>query len=98
MGSKVKGFRLERDSNGEVSVPKNAYFGAQTQRAVENFEIGWPFDFSLILPYVIIKKCAAKTNFSQKKLSKKISDAIIFACDDILNNPEKYSDEFLQLL
>ena len=94
MGSKVKGFRTERDSNGEVSVPKNAYFGAQTQRAVENFEIGWPFDFSLILPYVIIKKCAAKTNFSQKKLSKKISDAIIFACDDILNNPEKYSDEF----
>ena len=94
MGSKVKGFRLERDSNGEISVPKNAYFGAQTQRAVENFEIGWPFDFSLILPYIIIKKCAAKTNFSQKNLSKKISDAIIFACDDILNNQEKYSDEF----
>ena len=94
MGSKVKGFRLERDSNGEISVPKNAYFGAQTQRAVENFEIGWPFDFSLILPYVIIKKCAAKTNFSQKNLPKKISDAIIFACNDILNNPEKYSNEF----
>ena len=34
MGSKVKGFRLERDSNGEMSVPKNAYFGAKTQRAV----------------------------------------------------------------
>jgi len=94
MGSKVKGFRIEKDSIGEISVPKNAYFGAQTQRAVENFKIGWPFDFSLILPYVIIKKCAAKTNFSQKKLSKKISDAIIFACNDILNNPEKYSDEF----
>ena len=94
MGSKVKDFRLEKDSIGEISVPKNAYFGAQTQRAVENFKIGWPFDFSLILPYVIIKKCAAKTNFSQKNLPKKISDAIIFACNDILNNPEKYSNEF----
>ena len=94
MASKVKGFRAEKDSIGEILVPKNAYFGAQTQRAVENFKIGWPFDFSLILPYVIIKKCAAKTNFSQKNLPKKISDAIILACNDILNNPEKYSNEF----
>ena len=94
MASKVKGSRVEKDSIGEILVPKNAYFGAQTQRAVENFKIGWPFDFSLILPYVIIKKCAAKTNFSQKNLPKKISDAIIFACNDILNNHEKYSNEF----
>ena len=94
MASKVKGSRVEKDSIGEILVPKNAYFGAQTQRAVENFKIGWPFDFSLILPYVIIKKCAAKTNFSQKNLPKKISDAIIFACNDILKNPEKYSNEF----
>ena len=40
MGIKVKGFRLEKDSFGEISVPKNAYFGAQTQRAIENFQIG----------------------------------------------------------
>ena len=71
MGSKIKGFRVEKDSIGKINVPKNAYFGAQTQRAVENFKIGWPFDFSLILPYVIIKKCAAKTNFSQKIYQKK---------------------------
>ena len=71
MASKVKGFRAEKDSIGEILVPKNAYFGAQTQRAVENFKIGWPFDFNLILPYVIIKKCAAKTNFSQKIFQKK---------------------------
>ena len=49
MGSKVKGFRTEKDSIGKINVPKNAYYGAQTQRAVENFEIGWPFDYSLIL-------------------------------------------------
>ena len=94
MGSKIKGFRVEKDSIGKINVPKNAYFGAQTQRAIENFKIGWPFDFSLILPYVIIKKCAAKTNFSQKNLSKKISNAIIYACDDILSNPDKYSEQF----
>ena len=94
MGSKIKGFRVEKDSIGKINVPKNAYFGAQTQRAVENFKIGWPFDFSLILPYIIIKKCAAKTNFSQKNLSKKISNAIIYACDDILSNPDKYSEQF----
>ena len=94
MGSKIKGFRVEKDSIGKINVPKNAYFGAQTQRAVENFKIGWPFDFSLILPYVIIKKCAAKTNFSQKNLSKKISNAIIYACDDILSDPDKYSEQF----
>ena len=94
MGSKIKGFREEKDSIGKINVPKNAYFGAQTQRAVENFKIGWPFDFSLILPYVIIKKCAAKTNFSQKNLSKKISNAIIYACDDILSDPDKYSEQF----
>ncbi len=94
MGSRIKGFRVEKDSIGKINVPINAYFGAQTQRAVENFKIGWPFDFSLILPYVIIKKCAAKTNFSQKNLSKKISNAIIYACDDILSNPDKYSEQF----
>tara|TARA_B000000609_G_scaffold157974_1_gene153935 strand:+ start:708 stop:2120 length:1413 start_codon:yes stop_codon:yes gene_type:complete len=94
MGSKIKGFRVEKDSIGKINVPENAYFGAQTQRAVENFKIGWPFDFSLILPYVIIKKCAAKTNFSQKNLSKKISNAIIYACDDILSDPDKYSEQF----
>ena len=94
MGSKIKGFRVEKDSIGKINVPKNAYFGAQTQRAIENFKIGWPFDFSLILPYVIIKKCAAKTNFSQKNLSKKISNAIIYACDDILSDPDKYSEQF----
>ena len=52
-------FRTEKDSIGQIKVPKNAYFGAQTQRAIENFQIGWPTEFSLILPYIIIKKAAA---------------------------------------
>tara|TARA_B100001142_G_scaffold71122_1_gene71697 strand:+ start:12429 stop:13832 length:1404 start_codon:yes stop_codon:yes gene_type:complete len=87
-------FRTEKDSLGEVKVPHNAYYGAQTQRAVENFEIGWPMEFSLILPYIIIKKAAAMTNHAQKKLPKKLSDAIMKACDDITDHPEKFIDQF----
>ena len=87
-------FRTEKDSLGEVKVPQNAYYGAQTQRAVENFEIGWPMEFSLILPYIIIKKAAAMTNHAQKRLPKKLSDAIMKACDDITDHPEKFIDQF----
>ena len=87
-------FRTEKDSLGEVKVPHNAYYGAQTQRAVENFEIGWPMEFSLILPYIIIKKAAAMTNHAQKRLPKKLSDAIMKACDDITDHPEKFIDQF----
>ena len=87
-------FRTEKDSLGEVKVPANAYYGAQTQRAVENFEIGWPMEFSLILPYIIIKKAAAMTNHAQKKLSEKLANSIMKACDDITDRPEKFLDQF----
>ena len=87
-------FRTEKDSIGQIKVPKNAYFGAQTQRAIENFQIGWPMEFSLILPYIIIKKAAAMANHSQKKLSKKLANAIIKACDDLIDHPEKFLNQF----
>jgi len=90
----VTKFRNEKDSIGQIKVPKNAYFGAQTQRAIQNFEIGWPMEFSLILPYIIVKKAAAMANHSQKKLSKKLSNAIIKACDDLIDHPEKFLDQF----
>ena len=64
-------FRIEQDSIGKIKVPSKAYYGAQTQRAIQNFEIGWSMEFSLILPYIIVKKCAAKTNYAQKNLPKK---------------------------
>ena len=87
-------FRIEKDSIGKIKVPSKAYYGAQTQRAVENFQIGWPMEFSLILPYIIIKKCAARTNYAQKNISEKLSNAIIKACDHIIDNPDHYIDEF----
>ena len=94
MGGQVTKFRNEKDSIGQIKVSKNAYFGAQTQRAIENFQIGWPMEFSLILPYIIIKKAAAMANHSQKKLSKKLANAIIKACDDLIDHPEKFLDQF----
>ena len=63
-------FRIEQDSIGKIKVPSKAYYGAQTQRAIQNFEIGWSMELSLILPYIIVKKCAAKTNYAQKNISK----------------------------
>ena len=77
-------FRTEKDSLGTVQVPVKAYYGAQTQRAIENFEIGWAMDLNLIFPYIIIKKAAAISNHTQKRLSKKLSNAIVKECDDIL--------------
>ena len=86
--------RKEKDSIGYIEIPSDALYGAQTQRAIENFQLGWPFDFNLILPYVIIKKACAKANYAQKRISKNIADAIIKSCDDILEHPEKYLDQF----
>ena len=45
----MKKFRTEKDSLGPVKVPSKAYYGAQTQRAIQNFEIGWPMDLNLVL-------------------------------------------------
>lgn len=90
----MKKIRTEKDSLGSVKVPSKSYYGAQTQRAIQNFEIGWPMDFNLILPLVVIKKAAAISNANQKRLSKKISNAIIKTCDAILENPEDFIDQF----
>ncbi|HEX5020669.1 MAG TPA: aspartate ammonia-lyase, partial [Candidatus Binatia bacterium] len=58
-----KDFRIERDSMGEVKVPKDAYYGAQTQRAVENFPIsGIGFPQKFIRALAMIKSCAAAAN------------------------------------
>ena len=62
-----KQFRIEKDSMGEVKVPKKALWGAQTQRAVENFPISgitmnFPFTDSFITTLGVIKDAAAKAN------------------------------------
>jgi fumarate hydratase, class II len=86
-------FRTEHDSMGEVQVPKAALYGAQTQRALDNFTIS-----SLTLPprfihsVVHIKKAAALTNRELGLLDEDISWAICAACDSIVAG--HYLDQF----
>ncbi len=77
--------RLEKDSLGEVAVPSDKYYGAQTQRSLENFPIGKEkIPLELIYALVTIKKAAAKVNHELGLLSEEKSQAITKACDEIL--------------
>lgn len=88
-------YRIETDSHGEVKVPDDMYYGAQTQRAIENFTIGWEkMPISLIYALVLVKKTAAMVNMKLGKLEKKIGGAIIRACDEILDNDGRYRNNF----
>ena len=78
--------RLEHDSMGELQVPKDALYGAQTQRAVNNFPIsGRPLPEAFITALIQAKKAAAQANGSLQLLPKEISVAIIQACDQLLS-------------
>jgi aspartate ammonia-lyase len=86
--------RIERDPLGEVRVPADALYGAQTQRAVENFPIsGLTAPPELITATVLIKKAAAQANASLGRLDRKIADAIIRAADAILQG--RHHDQFV---
>ncbi|MHB8064634.1 MAG: aspartate ammonia-lyase [Ruminiclostridium sp.] len=88
------GFRQEIDSLGMVNVPINAYYGVQSLRASENFRItGLPMHREIINSLAQIKKAAAITNCEVGLLDKRITDAIITACDEILSG--KLHDEFI---
>lgn len=86
-------FRIEHDSMGEIKVPSDALYGAQTQRAIDNFTIS-----SLRLPVRFIravaqiKKAAAQTNSELNLLESRIATAIINASESIIAG--EYSDQF----
>ncbi|KQL41933.1 fumarate hydratase [Bacillus sp. FJAT-25509] len=78
-------YRIEKDSIGEIKVPVNKLWGAQTQRSFENFKIGTEkMPIQLIYALALIKKSAAITNKKLGKLDSEKADAIIGAADDIL--------------
>ena len=80
------GYRKEKDSMGEVEVPNGKYYGAQTQRSINNFKIGGErFQREFIRAYGIVKKAAAKVNASAGKLDKNIANAILEASDEVIN-------------
>jgi fumarate hydratase, class II len=77
--------RKEKDSLGEILVPDDKYFGAQTQRASENFKIGREhFSVEMIRAHAMVKKAAARVNKKLKSLDKKLAQAIEKAADEVI--------------
>src|SRR5712691_2078538 len=88
--------RKERDTLGEVQVPDDALFGAQTQRAVENYPISGLREHPLFIrAFVILKKAAALANRELGAMAEKMAAAIAAACDDILRDEEGYRKHFV---
>ncbi len=86
-------YRIEHDTMGEVRVPKDALYAAQTQRAVENFPIsGDPLDPAQIVALARIKKAAALANKELGTLDAAIADAIARSADRIIAG--EYADQF----
>jgi len=86
--------RVERDPLGELRVPAEAYYGVQTQRAVENFPIsGMTAPPALVTATVLIKQACARANRSLGRLDAAVADAIVTAAGEILDG--KLRDQFV---
>ncbi len=86
-------YRIETDSMGEIRVPADKYYGAQTARSLMNFKIGTEkFSFALIRAFGIVKKAAAQSNLKLKVLEKKKAALIIRAADEVIAG--KFKDHF----
>lgn len=89
-----KGFRIEKDSMGEMYVPEKALWGPQTQRAVENFPISpYRFPRSFIRAIGMIKYAAAKANMELGLLDTGIGEAILKAADEVMEG--KMDNQFI---
>ncbi|MFM1929242.1 MAG: class fumarate hydratase [Bacteroidota bacterium] len=88
-------YRIEKDTMGEVKVPANVYWGAQTQRSIENFKIAQDINKmpkEIIKAFAYLKKAAALANFDAGVLAKEKADLIGQVCDEILEG--KLHDQF----
>jgi fumarate hydratase, class II len=86
MTDNASGFRTERDSLGEMQVPADALYGAQTQRAVENFPISnLRFPRRFIAALGIVKKAAAQANVDLGELDARIGEAIVRAAEEVID-------------
>jgi fumarate hydratase class II len=87
-------YRKEKDSLGAIEVPEDAYFGASTQRAVNNFPVSdLRFHSSFIYSLALIKQCAAMVNHELGLLDKKISEPIVTSAEEIMQG--KLEDQFV---
>ncbi len=87
-------YRIEHDTMGEVRVPADKYWGAQTERSRNNFKIGpsGTMPREIIEGFAYLKKAAAYTNYDAGVLSKEKRDLIAAVCDEILEG--KHYDQF----
>jgi len=86
-------FRIERDTIGEVKVPADKYWGAQTQRSKQNFKIGdEKMPLEVIKAFAQLKKATAQANNELGKLSDEKTEAIVKACDEVLEG--KFDEHF----
>ena len=88
-------YRIEKDTMGEVKVPINALYGAQTQRSIDNFKIAQDINRmpkEIIRAFAYLKKAAAITNLEAGVLTKEKADLIGVVCDEILEG--KLNDSF----
>lgn len=91
----MENFRRESDLLGELLVPADAYYGVQTQRAIENFRISGQYLFSypeLIRGLAFVKKAAALTNYELGLLNEELFLKITETCDELING--KMHDQF----
>jgi len=85
--------RTETDSFGPLKVPADRYWGAQTQRSLQNFPIGWERQpVAVIRALGVIKKAAAQANMDQGKLDRKLGAAIVAAAEEVIAG--KLDDHF----
>ena len=83
-------YRIEKDTMGEMQVPIDKYYGAQTARSLENFKIGdEKMPYELVLSIVELKKACALANFDLGNLDEVKKDLIVKVCDEILSGEHK---------
>ena len=86
-------YRIEKDTMGEIQVPDDKYWGAQTQRSLQNFKIGGQkMPMEIVRAFAILKKAAALTNTELAGFDTKKAEAIAQACDEVLAG--KHDDQF----
>ncbi len=89
----MSNIRVETDSFGPLEVPADKYWGAQTQRSIMNFPIGWERQpVAIIRALGVIKKACAMANVAQGDMDAKIGDAIQAAAQEVIDG--KFDDNF----
>ena len=87
-------YRIETDALGKVSVPYDAYYGSETERARKNFPIsGITTPTEFVRAYALLKRCSAKANMKTGALDARRGAAIVRACDEIIKG--RFSDQFV---